>query len=156
MAGVFEKVMDARHAIVQDMVAMMEKGYFHNRDEWDRAALRPGNPISGVWYKGGNRLRLMMAVMKHTLKNKYVQAVMRGLQACVIGVITAVGAYMLYQNALRPAAEGEADIRPLAVAAVLAVLYFGSRKVKFMKKGLSPIMLIGISACIGIIAFGLI
>ena len=65
MAGAFEKVMDARHAIVQDMVAMMEKGYFHNRDEWDRAALRPGNPISGVWYKGGNRLRLMMAVMKH-------------------------------------------------------------------------------------------
>ena len=99
---------------------------------------------------------LVMAVMKHTLKNKYVQAVMRGLQACVIGVITAVGAYMLYQNALRPAAEGEADIRPLAVAAVLAVLYFGSRKVKFMKKGLSPIMLIWISACIGIIAFGLI
>ena len=65
MAGVFEKVMDARHAIVQDMIAMMEKGFFHNRDEWDRAALRPGNPISGVWYKGGNRLRLMMAVMKH-------------------------------------------------------------------------------------------
>ena len=96
---------------------------------------------------------LIMAVMKRTLKNKYMQAVMRGLQSCVIGVITAVGCHMLYQNAVRPVMAGETDARPLILAAVLALVYFGSRKV--MKKGLSPIVLIGISACLGVIAFGL-
>ena len=98
---------------------------------------------------------LIMAVMKRTLNNKYVQAVMRGLQACVIGVITAVGVWMLYQNAVSPLLAEETDIRPLIVAAVLALLYFGSRKIKAMKKGLNPIALIGISACLGILVFGL-
>jgi len=99
---------------------------------------------------------LVMAVMKRTLDNRYVQAVMRGLQSCVIGIITAVGCYMLYQNALGPAFAGAADLKPLIVGALLAVIYFGSRKVKFLKKGLSPIALIGISACVGIVAFGLL
>ena len=98
---------------------------------------------------------LIMAVMKRTLDNKYVQAVMRGLQACVIGVITAVGIWMLYKNAVGPVVTGETDVRPLLLAAVLAVIYFGSRKIKAMKKGLSPIALIGISALLGVVVFGL-
>ncbi len=98
---------------------------------------------------------LIMAVMKRTIKNRYVQAVMRGLQSCVIGVITAVGVWMLYQNAVSPLFSETADARPVILAAVLAVLYFGSRKIKALKKGLSPIALIGISACLGIVMFGL-
>ena len=43
----------------------------------------------------------------------------------------------------------------LIVAAVLAVIYFGSRKVLKNKKGISPLLLIGISAVLGVIAFGL-
>ena len=97
---------------------------------------------------------LVMAVMKKALNNKAVQAVMKGLQACVIGVIAAVGAHMLYQNAIRPALAAETDFRPLILAGVLAVIYFGSRKIKTMKKGLSPIALIGIAACLGILVFG--
>ena len=98
---------------------------------------------------------LIMAVMKRTLDNKYVQAVMRGLQACVIGVITAVGIWMLYKNAVGPVVTGETDVRPLLLAAVLALIYFGSRKIKALKKGLSPIALIGISALLGVVVFGL-
>ena len=98
---------------------------------------------------------LIMAVMKRTLDNKYVQAVMRGLQACVIGVITAVGIWMLYTNAVGPVVTGETDVRPLLLAAVLALVYFGSRKIRALKKGLSPIALIGISALLGIVVFGL-
>ena len=97
---------------------------------------------------------LIMMIMKKFLNNRYVQAVMKGLQACVIGMITAVGCYMLYQNAVCPLTEGSTDARPLILAAVLALIYFGSRKVKFMKKGLSPILLIGISAGLGILFFG--
>ena len=96
---------------------------------------------------------LIMAVMKKALDNKYVKAVMRGLQACVIGVITAVGCFMLYQNAVLPLTAEPADFRPLILAGLLALVYFGSRKV--MKKGLTPIMLIGIAACLGILAFGI-
>ena len=96
---------------------------------------------------------LVMAVMKHTLNNKYAQAVMRGLQSCVIGVITAVGVYMLYKNTILPLTGAEADWRPLALAVVLAVIYFGSRKIKTLKKGISPILLIGISALLGILIF---
>ena len=96
---------------------------------------------------------LIMEVMKHTLNNKYAQAVMRGLQSCVIGVITAVGVYMLYKNTILPLTGAEADWRPLALAVVLAVIYFGSRKIKALKKGISPILLIGISAVLGIIIF---
>lgn len=97
---------------------------------------------------------LIMMIMKKFLNNRYVQAVMKGLQACVIGMITAVGCYMLYQNAVCPLTAGNADASPLILAAVLALIYFGSRKVKFMKKGLSPILLIGISAGLGILFFG--
>lgn len=96
---------------------------------------------------------LIMEVMKHTLNNKYAQAVMRGLQSCVIGVITAVGVHMLYKNAIIPLTGAEADWRPLALVVVLAVIYFGSRKIKKLKKGISPILLIGISAILGIIIF---
>ena len=70
----------------------------------------------------------------------------------MIGVITAVGCYMLYQNAVLPLTAEPSDFRPLILAGILALLYFGSRKV--MKKGLSPILLIGISACLGIVFFG--
>ena len=96
---------------------------------------------------------LIMAVMRRTLNNPYVQAVMRGLQSCVIGVITAVGVYMLYNNAVLPVTGNEADWRPLVLAVALAVIYFGSRKIRALKKGLSPILLIGISAVLGIIVF---
>ena len=95
---------------------------------------------------------LVMMAMKKFLKNKYVQAAMRGLQACVGGMITAVGCFMLYENACLPLAAEKADARPLLLAAGLALLYFGSRKI--MKKGLTPILLIGISACLGILVFG--
>ena len=97
---------------------------------------------------------LIMAVMKRTLDNPYMKAVMRGLQACVIGVIAAVGCWMLYENAIRPLAAETADPRPMILAAVLALIYFGSRKA--MKKGLTPIMLIGIAACLGVVTFSLL
>jgi chromate transporter len=96
---------------------------------------------------------LVMAVLRHTLNNKYVQAVMKGLQSCVIGVITAVGVQMLYKNAIQPVVTGTGDWRAPALAAVLAAIYFGSRKIKALKKGISPILLIGISAVLGILVF---
>ena len=44
-------------------------------------------------------------------------------------------------------------IRPLVLTLVLGAIYFGSRKIK--KGGISPILLICISAVAGIAAYGL-
>lgn len=98
---------------------------------------------------------LIMAVMKRTQRNRYVRAVMRGLQSCVIGVILAVGVHMLFRNAVQPLFAKSPDIRPVLLASLLALLYFGSRRIKALKKGLSPIALIGVSACLGILVFGI-
>ena len=63
MAGAFEIVMKERKALVDKIIGMMKEGdFFHNASEWDSLALRPQNPLSRVWYKGGNRLKLMTVV----------------------------------------------------------------------------------------------
>ena len=46
----------------------------------------------------------------------------------------------------------EQDMTTILLTAVLSAVYFGSRKL--MKKGLSPIALIGISAIMGILVYG--
>ena len=63
MAGAFEIVMQERKTLVDKIISMMKQGdFFHNASEWDRAALRPQNPLSKVWYRGGNRMKLMEVV----------------------------------------------------------------------------------------------
>ena len=63
MAGAFEIVMQERKTLVDKIIGMMKQGdFFHNASEWDRAALRPQNPLSKVWYRGGNRMKLMAVV----------------------------------------------------------------------------------------------
>ena len=41
---------------------------------------------------------LVMAVLKTLIKNKYFQAVLRGIKPCVIGIILATGVYMILGN----------------------------------------------------------
>ena len=63
MAGAFEIVMQERKALVDKIIGMMKQGdFFHNASEWDREAMRPQNPLSKVWYRGGNRMKLMAIV----------------------------------------------------------------------------------------------
>lgn len=93
---------------------------------------------------------LLMAVMKNVLKNQYVQAVMRGLTACVIGVILAMGCWLLYQNGISPLFQTEADVRPMILAVLLAAVWFGFKARPKLKKYASPIRLILVSAVLGI------
>ena len=63
MAGAFEIVMGERKALVDKIIGMMKQGdFFRNASEWDREAMRPQNPLSKVWYRGGNRMKLMAIV----------------------------------------------------------------------------------------------
>ncbi len=96
---------------------------------------------------------MIMILMRKALGNKYVQAVLRGLKPCIAGIIAAMGAYMILKNMLSPLFEETADMWPLILTFVLVLLYFGSRKV--MKKKMTPIMLIVISAALGIAVYGI-
>ena len=95
---------------------------------------------------------LIMALLKKLLKNPYVQAVLRGLKPCMIGIILATGVYMILHNCLGSVAALSLDLTAVIMTAALAAVYFGSRKI--LKKGISPIALIGISAVAGILVYG--
>ncbi len=95
---------------------------------------------------------LVTALLKTVLKNPFVQAVLRGLKPCVIGIILATGVFMIIRNAI-VVQDGALLIRPLLLTLVLGAVYFGSRK--FRKGGISPILLIFLSAVAGIAAYGL-
>ncbi len=96
---------------------------------------------------------LIMAAMKTVLKNRYVQAVMRGLTACVTGVILATGCWLLYQNGISPVIQESTDFRPLILAVVLSAAWFGLRTKPKMKKHITPISLILVSAVLGAVIY---
>ena len=95
---------------------------------------------------------LVMAVLKTLQKNKYVQAVLRGLKPCIIGIILATGVYMTINNCFSFSDSTFINIRAIIVAVLLIIVMFGS---KIIKKKISSIMLIVISACLGIVIYGI-
>ena len=97
---------------------------------------------------------LIMILLKKLLKNLYVQAVLRGVKPCIIGIILATGIFMILQHCIGSVSDASFDMTAIIMTAVLALIYFGSTKVT--KKGLSPIGLIGVSAVAGVIVYGLI
>lgn len=91
---------------------------------------------------------LIMAAFRALLKQPAFRSVLRALTACVIGVIFATGLTMVLNNCV----TGEAGFDPTALilTAVLAAALWLPRILK-MKKKISPILLIGISAILGIL-----
>lgn len=93
---------------------------------------------------------IITAAMKNLLKNKYVQAVLRGLKPCIIGIILATGIYMIVRNCIPSASF---DWRNPVLTAVLAGIMFGSKPL--FKKKISPIVFILISAVLGAVLFAI-
>ena len=96
---------------------------------------------------------LIMVIMKKLLKNPYVQAVLRGLKPCIIGIILATGTYMTIHYSIGVPGDLSINMTAIIMTVVLGAVYFGSRKV--LKNGISPIGLIGLSAVAGIIVYGI-
>ena len=94
---------------------------------------------------------LVTAMLGRVIKNRYVQAGLRGVKPCMIGIILATGLRMTVKN-LFSDAFAAIDPKALILTALLAAVYFGSRKL--LKKPLSPIALIVLSAAAGIAAYG--
>ena len=91
---------------------------------------------------------LVSAVMKKLLKNKYVQAALRGLKPCIIGLVMATGVFMVITHCMSLTAEFAIDGKALLLTVVLAAVLYLSKPL--FKKKISPVMLILISAVLGI------
>jgi chromate transporter len=94
---------------------------------------------------------LVTALLKTALKNKYVQAVLRGLKPCVIGIVLATGIYMVLVNCFGTVSAIRVNLQAIIITALLGASMFGYKR--YAKKKLSPIGLIVLSAIFGIIIF---
>ena len=94
---------------------------------------------------------LVTALLKTALKNKYVQAILRGLKPCVIGIVLATGIYMVLVNCFGTISEIKVNMQAISITALLVASILGYKY--FAKKKLSPIGLIILSAIFGIIIF---
>lgn len=91
----------------------------------------------------------VVRVMDKFLANPWVKAAMEGLKPCVMGVILATGAYMIGNNLF---AKSALNVRALVMTVLLGGILLAA---KLMKKKLSPILFIVISAVAGIVVYGL-
>lgn len=95
---------------------------------------------------------LIMAILRRFISNRYFQAILSGMKPCIIGIIMAMGIYLMVQNCFGSNFSG-IDIMAVIMAILLGVVYWGSRKIK--KNGISPILLIIISAGAGVLFYGI-
>ena len=94
---------------------------------------------------------LVTALLKTVLKNKYVQAILRGLKPCVIGIVLATGIYMVLKNCFVTISDVTVNLNAVIITALLIASMAGYKHLK--KEKLSPISLIILSAVLGIIVF---
>ena len=86
---------------------------------------------------------LVTTILKTAIKNPNVQAVLKGLKPCVVGIVVATGLTMCI--------KAVPDAKNAVVLALLVAAMCLYQKVK--KKKLSPIALIVLSAVLGMIVF---
>ena len=96
---------------------------------------------------------LVTALLKSALKNKYVQAILKGMKPCVIGIVLATGIYMVISNCCSMDSEVMLNVRAVMITALLLVVSMGYKH--FKKKKIAPMMLIVISAIAGVIVYGI-
>ena len=96
---------------------------------------------------------LVTALLKSVLKNKYVQAVLRGLRPCVIGIVLATGIYMVFRNCFGSIRFINVNTQAIIITAILAAFMLGYKRLA--SKKMSPVMLIVISAIVGIAVYGI-
>ena len=94
---------------------------------------------------------LVTKILTAFLKNRYVQVVLQGLKPCFVGIILSTGVYMTLRHCFPLTDTAFVDLRSCATA----ILLFGTGSLyqKWKKKKISPILLIAISAVLGILIF---
>ena len=92
---------------------------------------------------------LIAAVLKHAVDHPWVQAVLRGMKSCVVGLILGMGVYLTVGNVLP---EWQPDPAAVGITVLLGIAM--ALWPKLRKKKLSPLTLIGISAVLGVVFYG--
>jgi len=93
---------------------------------------------------------LIAAVLKHAIDHPWVQAVLRGMKPCVTGLILAMGVYLTVRNCLP---EWSFDGKAVGITAVLGLAMVLWPRLG--KKKMSPLALIGVSAVLGVVFYGI-
>ena len=94
---------------------------------------------------------VIASVFSNLISNKHVQAVLKGVKPCFIGIVLAAGICMTAVNILPQADLRSFDGKSLLITIILALPVFGYQRIR--KKDFSPILLIVLSAAMGIIVF---
>ncbi|MBE6599527.1 MAG: chromate transporter [Ruminococcaceae bacterium] len=92
---------------------------------------------------------LLTALLGKVMEYRGVKAVVAGLSACVIGIILAAGITMMVPNIY--SANSGIDVRAAFITALLILAMTGYRRLA--KKKMSPILLILISAILGVLLY---
>ena len=92
---------------------------------------------------------LVTSILKNSWKKPIVQALLKGLKPCIVGIILATGLYMVIHHCL-PAGTAF-DFSAVIITVLLAAILILWKKWK--KKPLSPLVLIGLSALLGILIY---
>ena len=91
---------------------------------------------------------LLIKILKKALNYEGFNSALGTLKPCIAGIILATGVFMALNNIIGSVQSPVFDYKALILTAVLAAIYFGSKKV--FKNGMSPIILILISGAAGI------
>lgn len=94
---------------------------------------------------------LITRLLRSALKNPWVQAVLRGLKPCIIGIVIATGAFMMLSNVFKAGLGTPVDGKAFLLTLALTAFTLIWRRVK--GKDLSSIGLIVISALCGVVLF---
>ena len=96
---------------------------------------------------------LITALFKNAIKSKYIQAVLKGMKPCVIGIVLATGIYMVITNCIDIGFGVKIQLPAVILTGLLAIVSVGYKY--YLKKKISPILLIMISAIAGIVVYGI-
>lgn len=94
---------------------------------------------------------IIVTLMKSLIKNQYIQSILKGIKPCFIGIVLAMGIYMIINNFITNIGQEIIDWHVFIITAILFSISISYQKVK--KKDFSPILLIILSAGMGVMAF---
>lgn len=92
---------------------------------------------------------LITVLLKDVIKNKYFQAVLAGLKPCIIGIILATGLHLVVTSCVMMGTNITVDMMAVLIMIIVVAIMLSYKAIT--KKKLSPIMLIVVSAAVGIV-----
>ncbi|MCR4923183.1 MAG: chromate transporter [Lachnospiraceae bacterium] len=94
---------------------------------------------------------IITVLLKNLLENKYVKGALEGLKPCISAIILETGFMMIIKSCFDMSSSFSANIKDIAVILLLFIIFYGTRFA--LKKKLSPISFIIISAFLGLLIF---